>query len=227
MLLFERDRGSDARRRTRGVGRFEAGVEGMEERRLLTGSGATILLSGTTIEVFGSNNGDTGVVAMKNGAVDVSVSSSQGSDDVQFPASEVGAIEYFGGSGNNNFTNATSLTGYLYGGSGNNVLTGGSGVDYLFATSCGTNVLNAGSGVENLEAFGAGTNILNGGSGEDTMFTFAGNNTIVGGSGSSFIVALGGQNQINGGPGYSTVYSFSSTDVIVPNDRETVFQIGY
>ncbi len=225
MFFFERDRGSDAKRRPRGVRRFEAGVEGMEDRRLLTGSGATILLSGTTIEVFGSNNGDTGVVAMKNGAVDVSVVNSQGSDDVQFAASQVGAIDYFGGSGNNHFTNDTSLTGYLYGGSGNNVLTGGSGQDFLFATGSGTNVLNAGSGVETLEAFGGGTNILNGGSGSDSMLVFAGNNQITGGSGSNFILTFGGQNVVNGGPGYSTVISFSSTDVIIPNSRETVIDL--
>ena len=224
MLLFERDRGSDAKRRDRGARRFEAGVEGMEGRRMLTGSGATIILSGTTIEVFGSNNGDTGVVAMKHGAVDVSVSNSQGSDDVQFPASEVGAIEYFGGGGNNNFTNATSLTGYLYGGSGDNVLTGGSGVDYLFATSGGTNVLNAGSGFETLQAFGGGTNILNGGSGDDTMFTFAGNDRITGGSGSNLILTFGGQNVVDGGSGDSTVIDFTGEDVIIPNDRETVIE---
>ena len=227
MMLFERKRCSDGKRRPRVARRFEAGVEGLEGRRVLNGSGALIFLSGTTIEVYGSNNGDTGVVAMKNGAVDVSVSNARGRDDVQFSASQVGAIEYFGGNGNNNFTNDTPLTGYLYGGSGNNVLTGGSGSDYLFATSSGTNVLDAGAGSEVLEAFGAGNNTLNGGSGYDTMITFAGNNHVVGGSGSDFIVALGGQNTIDGGPGYSIVYSFSSTDVVRPTNGTTVIHIGY
>ncbi len=227
MLLWKRGRGSKTNRRRRGVRRFEAGVEGMEGRLLLTGSGATIVLSGTTIEVFGSNNGDTGVVAMKNGAVDVSISNAQGSDDVQFPASQVGAIEYFGGSGSNHFTNATSLTGYLYGGSGNNVLAGGSGVDYLFATSNGTNVLDAGSGFEMLETYGDGTNTLNGGSGYTTVLALGGDNRIVGGSGYEFILTYGGQNLIDAGSGYATVYSFSSTDVINSNQDMAVYKIGY
>jgi hypothetical protein len=224
MLLFERDRGSNANRRARGVRRFEAGVEAMEGRRLLTGSGALIFLSGTTVEIYGSNNGDAGVVSMKNGSVDVSVSNAQGSDDVQFPASQVTSIQYFGGSGSNNFANDTSLTGYLYGGSGNNVLTGGSGSDYLFATSGGTNVLNAGSGFEVIEALGPGNNTLNGGSGFTEELAIAGNNQLVGGAGNTSILAFGGQNVIDGGAGYTTVYSFSSTDMINANARTTVYK---
>ena len=226
MMLFERKRCSDGKRRPRDVRRFEAGVEGLEGRRVLNGSGALIFLSGTTIEVYGSNNGDTGVVAMKNGAVDVSVSNARGRDDVQFSASQVGAIEYFGGNGNNNFTNDTSLTGYLYGGSGNNVLTGGSGLDYLIASSGGTNVLNAGAGFEVFEVVGNGANTLNGGSGYDTMIAYSGNNHLVGGTGYDVILAFGGQNTIDGGPGYATVYSFSSTDIINQNDRMNVYHFG-
>ena len=227
MRTNQRDRASNAGRRTRDIRRFEPGVEGMEGRRLLTGSGATIVLVGSTVEVVGTNLGDTGVVKFQRGGVDVQVSNSQGSDDDLFPASEVGSVTYYGGSGSNTFTNATSLTGFLYGGSGNNVLDGGSGMDFLYATSGGSNVLNAGSGSEFLEVFGTGTNTLNGGSGYDTMFTFSGANTIVGGSGSNFIIAFGGQNSIDGGTGYSVVYSFSNTDVIVPRPNETIVHIGY
>ena len=226
MLLFDRNRGSDVKRRPRNIKRFEAGVEGLEGRRMLTGSGATIVLTGTTVEVFGSNFGDTGLVTSQNGLVDVKVSNAQGSDDVQFPASQVGLIEFFGGSGKNSFTNATSLTGYLFGGSGDNVLTGGSGLDFLIATSSGTNVLNAGSGFEILEAVGSGTNTLVGGSGYDTMISFAGNNHFVVGAGYDSILTFGGQNVIDGGPGYATVYSFSSTDVIHRNDRMTVYHFS-
>jgi Ca2+-binding RTX toxin-like protein len=227
MLLFERDRHSGDRRRTSGRRQFVAAVEGMEDRKLLTGSGAAIVLTGTTLEVFGTNLGDTGSVGLNNGSVEVQLSNSAGSDDVSFPTSQVGLIEFFGGSGNNTFSNNTPLTGYLFGGSGDNVLNGGSGSDFLFATSGGTNFLNAGSGSEVLEAVGPGTNTLNGGSGYDTMITFAGNNHVIGGTGSSFIVALGGQNTIDGGPGNSFVYSFSSTDVIHPTQGTTVIHIGY
>jgi Ca2+-binding RTX toxin-like protein len=227
MWLFQRDRRSDVGPRVRGIRRFEAGVEGMEGRLLLTGSGAVIILSGTTIEVIGSNYGDTGVVSLQNGSVDVNVSNSHGSDNVLFPASQVDSIDYFGGSGDNSFTNATSLTGFLCGGSGNNILNGGSGSDFLLASSSGTNILNAGSGVETLEAAGSGTNILKGGSGYDTMYAFSGNNQIVGGSGSTYIIAIGGQNSIDGGTGNSIVYSFSSTDAIVPRAGETIVHIGY
>jgi len=227
MLYFERDRGTSAGRRCRSPRRFEAGVEGMEGRRMLTASGAAIVLAGSTVEVFGTDLGDTGMVTSRDGSVEIRLTNSQGYDDVLFPASQVSAIEFFGGSGKNTFTNATPLTGYLYGGSGDNVLTGGSGMDFLIATSTGTNVLNAGSGSEILEALGGGSNTRNGGSGSDTMISFAGNNHIVGGTGSSFIISFGGRNVIEGGHGSSTVYSFSSTDVIVPNDRETVIHIGY
>jgi Ca2+-binding RTX toxin-like protein len=227
MLLLERDRCSGVGRRPRGIRRFEAVVEGMEGRRLMTGSGAAIFLSGATVEVIGTNLGDTGGVSLRDGSVEVKVSNAQGSDDVLFPASQVGSIQYFGGGGKNSFTNATSLTGYLYGGSGDNTLTGGSGLDFLYATSSGTNVLNAGSGFEILEALSSGNNTLNGGSGYDTMISFAGNAHIVVGSGYDLILAYGGHNIIEGGPGYATVYSFSTTDVINPNDRVTVYHFGY
>ncbi len=207
--------------------RFVAVVERVEDRKLLTGSGASIVLSGTTLEVFGTNLGDTGSVGLTNGSVEVRLSNSTGNDDVFFPASQVGLIEYFGGGGKNTFSNNTSLTSYLFGGSGDNVLTGGSGTDYLIASGGGTNVLNAGSGNEVLETFGTGNTTLNGGSGSDTMITFAGTNHVVGGTGSSFIVALGGQNTIDGGPGTAYVYSFSSTDVIHPTQGTTVIHIGY
>ena len=227
MWIFPRDRRLSTPAGTRNHRRIELGAEEMEGRRLLSGSGALIVLSGSTVEVVGTNLGDTGLVTQKNGSVEVQVSNSQGSDDVLFPASAVSAIDYFGGSGSNTFTNATSLTGYLFGGSGNNVLNGGSGMDYLFASSGGQNVLDAGSGSEYLFAFGSGTNSLNGGSGYDTIYTFSGVNHVVGGTGSSFIIAVGGQNTIDGGPGNSIIYSFSSNDVIVPNKNETVVHIGY
>ena len=47
------------RNRDRGVRRFEVGVEEMEGRRLLTGSGVTVVLSGTMLEIVGTNLGDT------------------------------------------------------------------------------------------------------------------------------------------------------------------------
>jgi RTX calcium-binding nonapeptide repeat (4 copies) len=227
MRLFQHDRHQDVGQRARGIRRFAAGVEGLEGRRLLNGSGATILLTGSTIEIIGTNLGDTGRVTIQNGAVDVKISNSQGSDDDQFPVAQVGSIVYLGGSGNNTFTNDTPLNADLYGGAGNNTLTGGSGVDLLVATSGGVNVLNAGSGFEVLEATGTGTNTLNGGSGYDEMLAFAGNNQFNDGSGYDFIIAVGGQNVINAGTGYATVYSFSSTDVINANGQMTVYHFGY
>src|SRR3954469_11577260 len=116
MLHFERVRRSGVGGRTSGRRRFVAAVEGMEGRQLMTGSGATIFLSGTTLVVGGTNLGDTGSVILNNGSVEVQLSNSAGSDDVFFPASQVGAIDYFGGSGKNTFSNETSVTGYLYGG---------------------------------------------------------------------------------------------------------------
>lgn len=224
MWLFQRDRRRHPGRPAKGVRRFEAGLEEMEGRRVLNGSGATIALVGSTIEVIGTNLGDTGSVTMQNGMVEVKMSNSQGSDDDLFPASGVVAIEYIGGSGNNTFANDTPLTGLLFGGSGNNVLTGGSGFDYLFAEGSGTNVLNAGSGTEMIEALG-GNNTLNAGTGNTTIFAFAGDNHVVGGSGTMSVITLGGQNVIDGGTGASTVFSFVSTDEIHQNAEMTVYYL--
>ena len=89
----------------RGRGRGDGGAA------LLTGSGATILLTGSTIEVLGlqprrhragHHEGRLG----RGPGLEL-----QGSDDVLFPASAVGSIAYFGGCGSNSFTNATSFTG--------------------------------------------------------------------------------------------------------------------
>ncbi len=228
MPVLWTDRRCSRRERTRGHRGFHSCVERLEGRSMLTGgAGATIVLSNGKIEILGTNLGDTGSVSVQNGSVLVKISNSQGSQNVAFPLSQVSSIYYQGGTGNNVFTNATSLAGYLYGGSGNNVLNGGSGLDYLVATGNGTEVLNAGSGTEILESFGDGTNTLNGGSGYDTLIVYAGHNRVIGGTGSTCILAYGGQNYIDGGPGGSVVYSFSATDVIVPEAHETVHHIGY
>jgi Ca2+-binding RTX toxin-like protein len=227
MRLFQRDRRQQTRRPARTIRRFEAQVEGMEARMVLDGSGATIALVDSMIQINGSNLGDTGLVTLQGSSVDVKLSNSQGRADVQFPVSEVGGIEYFGGSGTNTFTNDTPLTAYLYGGSGNNTLTGGSGFDILVATGGGVNVLDAGSGFEILEALGDGTDTLNAGSGYDELLAYAGTNQINAGAGYDIIVSVGGQNVINAGAGSSTVYSFCSTDVIHENDQMTVYQFGY
>ena len=202
--------------------RFQAGVQNLEGRSLLT-SGATILLSNGTLEVFGTNLGDTGSFSVQNNMVNVQISNAQGSDDVAFPAGEVSSVLYMGGSGNNTFANNTSLTGFLYGGSGSNTLTGGSGIDFLVASGSGTNVLNAGSGSEYLEAFGPGHNILNGSSGADTLIAFNGINTLTGGTGTTTVETFGGTNLIDGGPGNSTILSFDGSDVIIPEPNEVVY----
>ncbi len=157
MLLFHRDRRSGVGRRTSSRRQFVAALEGMEGRQLMTGSGALIFLSGTTLEVIGTSLGDTGSVGLNKGSVEVQVSNSAGSDDIFFPASQVGEIDYFGGTGSNTFANNTPITGYLFGGPGDNVLTGGSGQDFLIANGGGTNVLNAGTGSEVLERLAPAT----------------------------------------------------------------------
>jgi Ca2+-binding RTX toxin-like protein len=228
MRLFQRLRQRHAGKPAQSLRKFEARVEQMEGRVVLTGgSGATIALQGSMIEILGTNLGDTGSVSLVHGSYEVKVSNSQGSDDDLFPASGVSSVEFVGGSGTNTFANATSLMGYLYGGSGSNTFTGGSGMDVLVASGSGLNVLNAGSGDEILIASGGGTNILNGGAGFDEMVSEAGSNTFNAGSGPSLIIAAGGQNVVNAGSGYATVYSFSSTDQINPNANTTVIKIGY
>jgi Ca2+-binding RTX toxin-like protein len=228
MAIFGRNRRGSAVGRQRRGRAFRAGVEALEGKALLTGSGATIVLAGGIIEVLGTNLGDTGSVNLQSdGRYHVHMANTQGSDDVAFPASQVSAVYYVGGAGNNSFTNATSLTGYLYGGSGSNVLTGGSGVDYLVAWGSGTQVLNAGSGYEVLEAVGPGTATLNGGSGTDVFYATAGVNTIHGGSGVNSIISYGGRNTIDGGTGYSYVYSYVSTDVITSRPTQVVYHLGY
>jgi len=224
MQDFANHRAAVATARRRALRPTLHGPEPLEGRALLTGSGATIVLVGSLIEVIGTDHGDNGSVSLQGNAYHVKLANSQGSDDVAFPAGQVSAVYYQGGRGANTFANATALTGYLIGGPGDNTLTGGSGVDYLMASGTGSDRLNAGPGTEYLTAYGSGTNVLTGGGGTDQMSVSAGANTINAGSGSDTVITFGGQNTVTGGTGATTLYSLDPADTVTPSSHVTVHQ---
>ncbi len=90
-------------------------------------------------------------------------------------ASNVVAIEFRGGNGNDSFTNATTLPSSLYGNGGYNVLTGGSARDYLYGGNS-DDTLNGGGGNDYLYGNG-GNDRLTGEAGDDSMFGGDGNDT--------------------------------------------------
>jgi Ca2+-binding RTX toxin-like protein len=141
--------------------RLQPSVDGLETRALMTGGGS-VALSGAEVVVTPAPTGPNTVMIsyQQVGGVNKLDVNLNGSNN-DFSIAQVGLV-YFDGvglSGNDTFTNTTSVTTMALGGSGTNVFTGGSGVD-IFVGGSGSNTFYAGSGYDILIG-GAGPNVFN------------------------------------------------------------------
>lgn len=146
-------------------------------------SNVTVTLSGSQITVKDASNGFAKTV----------------------PLSTVGAVVFFGGSGNdrvvNNSNGTVSLRAYGYG--GNDYLEGGGRAD----------VLDGGDGADTLYGYG----------GNDKLFGGAGNDTLNGMDGNDYLNGGTGKDTMNGGAGQDTfrrtILSSSGLFLSAPDDE--------
>lgn len=158
---------------------LQPSVDGLEERKVLTATGAgSVVQAGILVIVTpsttpGVNNNVTVSYQQVSGVMKVDVNLN-GTDNY-FTMGRVAQVlfEGSGTSNNDTFTNKTGITSIVYGGNGNDVFYGGSGIDDFYGGS-GTNTFYAGTGYDMLEG-GSGSNTFDlNATGSGTIYDHAG-----------------------------------------------------
>jgi hypothetical protein len=131
-------------------------------------------------------------------------------------------IRFFGGDGNDTFTNNTAVASVASGGDGDDILNGGGGADTFFGGD-GNDTLRGGAEGDSL--FGNdGNDILFGNTGNDLILGAVGNDTAYGGEGNDTIWGSDGNDTIYGGDGSDILNGQNNDDLIfggIGNDEIT------
>jgi Ca2+-binding RTX toxin-like protein len=206
-------------------------VEALEGRSLISGTPIPDGISFSTglVIVNTGPTDDTSVVSLVRGQVQVTLSRTTvkviaGSvirfttnDPTRtFDTAAVHKIEFFGGDGNDKFTNATSIPCTALGDGGADILIGGSGKD----------ILSGGLGDDSMVGNGGDDSITGGGGndtgvcgdGNDTFTSSDGNDSVSGGNGNDIINVGNGNNTINGGAGNDSITAGSGNDLLMGGD---------
>lgn len=109
-------------------------------------------------------------------------------------------ISFFGGDGNDTFTNNTAFDSVASGGDGNDILNGGEGEDRFFG--------------------GDGNDTLRGGAGEDMLYGQAGDDILFGNTGDDLILGDVGDDTAYGGDGDDDIYGSDGNDTLIGNDGD-------
>lgn len=112
-------------------------------------------------------------------------------------------VVFYGGDGNDTFTNNTSLPSTAYGNNGDDVLTGGSGADFLEG-DLGQDTLRGNGGDDTLWGSG-GSDTLWGGPGDDQLYGHGGNDVLHGEDGNDLLNGGSGNDQLFGEYGQDTI----------------------
>jgi serralysin len=185
------------------------GLERLEERALLSASSVT-LQGGLLNIVTSPNQHHTAVVSQTNSTVQVQL------DGQTYTFTDpVTQLNYTGGNKGDNFTNLTTIGGFLAFGNGNNVVN----------SKAGGEAIVVGNGKNFVQDFAAGNTIV-AGNGQNNIYGGPGD-TITAGSGRNIIYDILGSNQINVAPHSGTDYIFSNATSTVTgaqsNDRVATF----
>jgi hypothetical protein len=160
--------------------RWEARVEGLEARGLLTG-GSVVQVGGLVTVTPASSGPNVAIVSYQNVNGTMALNVNLNGSNFDFSLGQVGFVYYEGGGvgGSQTFQNTTSLHSVAWGGSGTNLFeSSGNAQDEFFGGS-GGNTFDAGSGFD----------VLIGGSGPNTF-----NESL---TGSGEILEVGSSNTIN------------------------------
>lgn len=198
-------------RRRKSTEQSAAAYQSLEPRKLLAG----ISLSGTELQIFGTDSPETAVVSQSGSNITASLTNFA---NQSFPASAVQSIVFVGLGGDDSFTNNTSIGSSVFGGAGNDRLVGGSGIDFL----------NGGSGRDHLQGRNGNDTLVGsiGGSGVEEFDGGNGNDNIFGGTGVNTISDTAGNNLIFGGPVQDTITTGNGNDQVYPGSGDDVVNVG-
>lgn len=184
--------------------------ESMEDRRLMAGS---IDLDGGVLEIQGTNGDDVVVVTQLHRLDLVRVTiETDGEQQIEFfNLDDVDSIEFYGGNGDDSFSNSyTNISATAYGGYGNDTLIGGNKNDYFYGQDGNDRIY--GYGGDDVLVGGSGNDIMRGGLGADYMYGQSGNDDLNGESGNDRISGGSGHDYLYGGTGNDRLYGDSGND---------------
>lgn len=164
-----------------------------------------------------SNDPATGILTIQGGKLndvasvarkpDGSVHAVLGKTTRDFAPGSVREIHFFGGDGDDQFANETSIPSVIKGGDGNDVLKGGSGDDFIEG--------------------GYGQDEIHGGDGDDVLWGSGGSDKIYGGNGDDELWGHGGNDELHGGDGRDTLNGGSGDDRLFGDaGRDVLVSVG-
>jgi hypothetical protein len=153
------------------------------------------------LKIQGGNLKDVASVSLKrDGSLHVVLNKST----KDLPAGSVKEIHFFGGDGDDQFTNATNIASVIKGGDGDDVLKGGSGDD----------IIEGGPGQDTIEG-GDGDDVLWGSGGDDKIYGGKGNDELWGQGGDDELHGGEGRDLLNGGAGKDRLFGGDGKDLLV------------
>lgn len=172
----------------------------LESRNLLAGIFLGTFNGFDTVLVEGANTNDVAYVAEAAGD---RLSFTLNSETEFYDKSEVERILFRGLNGNDQFTNTTDVSSYIYGHAGNDILRGGNG----------NNWIQGGGGNDRL--FGGDRNdLIRGNDGDDEIDTGLRHDRAFGGNGDDLLVGSQGRDFLDGGNGQDSIYGGLNDDVL-------------
>ena len=168
-----------------------------------------------SIIVIGSERNDTVEIRQKGSSISVSMNAQASRMARSFSASQVTSIVFNGRSGDDMFSNLTSVPCRADGETGNDILRGGSSNDDL----------SGGGGNDQLSG-GSGNDMLNGGSGNDVVWGGNGNDRLMGGDGQDRILGEDGSDSIWGGTGNDMIEGSNGNDSVWGQDGNDILRGG-
>lgn len=183
----------------------------LEPRQVLT---AILFDAGTGILRFNGNSGND-VVIVHEIAGELRVDAT-GNVTQTFDPSDVTSFFFSAGSGDDRFTNNSSIPLQAYGHSGNDIIEGGTGNDFIHG-GLGDDTISGGDGADTIRG-GGGVDQIFGGFGNDSLFGGNGNDVIRGEHGNDRLFGERDDDILYGGAGRDILMGFTGADQLYGGD---------
>lgn len=184
-------------RRSMAIGSGKPDYNNLESRLLLA---VAVQQSGNELTIVGDATANV-VIVRRAGANTLQVVADEVTRSFAFDS--VSQINFFGGNGNDEFTNFTSIDTNASGQNGADVLT----------TNEGDDLLIGGAGADRIFA-GDGDDTIRGGAGDDVLLGGRGNDAIIGGNRNDVLRGGAGEDILRGGAGDDSVRGGADNDVL-------------
>lgn len=183
--------------------------QALEARNLLAGISFEVINGFQTVLIDGTSNADIAEVSnIAGGAFEVTFN-----DQTEtFSANDVERIRFLGRSGDDVFTNNSSISSSAFGHNGNDILRGGSGINRIQGGN-GNDQIFGGTRNDFLRGRD-GDDLIDPGDRHDRVFAGDGNDTVIGSDGDDIIFGEAGDDDLRGGAGEDIIEGGEGDDTI-------------